>query len=75
MEVDSSPSNVGALRRVDQEMADRATVLEAVKTIEEFVRVENWPERLQSAWRIIRGEVVGGGAKGGCPEQGELKDL
>ena len=75
MGVDSPHSNAGAPRRVGQEIADRTTILDAIKTIEEFVRVENWPERLQSAWRIVRGEVVGGRAKGGCPEQGELKDL
>ena len=56
-------------------MANRAVVLKAIKTIEEFIRSENWPERLQSAWRIVRSEVREEEAGKGGSQQGELKGL
>jgi hypothetical protein len=48
MEVDSPATPRDASRR-DDEQCPRATLLEAIRTIETFVRGENWPVRIQDA--------------------------
>ena len=61
MEVDSLETSCDASRRVD-EQCHRATLQEALQTIETFVRGENWPARIQDAWAKVRRAVIKGGA-------------
>lgn len=63
MEVDSPTTPCDASRRAD-EQCPRATLQEAIRTIETFVRGENWPARIQDAWAKVQGAAIEGGAPG-----------
>jgi hypothetical protein len=52
MEVDSPATPCDASQHVDKQCT-RATVQEAIQTIEIFVQGENWPIRIQDTWAKI----------------------
>ena len=65
MEVDSLVTPCDASRR-DDKQCPRTVLQEAIRTIETFVRGENWPVRIQDAWAKVRGAVTEEGALETC---------
>ena len=61
MEVDSLVTPCDASRRDDKQCL-RTVLQEAIRTIETFVRGENWPVRIQDVWAKVRGAATEEGA-------------